>query len=174
MSSENERRTRRTRIDPKLVSSGWRVAPFDSFSGLSQYNDRAIEEYETDNGPADYALCVDGVLLGMVEAKRLTLGPQNVLTQAERYSRGASNNPLYFDGFHVPFLYSTNGEIIWFRDVRHQLNSRRRVAHFHTPAALAELMDRGFDAAWRELRSRPNDEPRMRPYQLEANDAIEQ
>ena len=40
----------------------------------------AVEEYETTNGPADYALCVDGRILGIVEAKKLTLGPQSVLT----------------------------------------------------------------------------------------------
>jgi len=34
----------------------------------------AIEEFETANGPADYALCVDGRILGIVEAKKLTLG----------------------------------------------------------------------------------------------------
>lgn len=107
--SESERKTRRTRIDPKLASAGWSVAPFDASRSLSDFAQCAIEEYETDNGPADYALNVDSVLLGIVEAKKLTLGPQNVLTKAERYSRGATDNPLYFDGFHVPFLYSTNG-----------------------------------------------------------------
>ena len=37
------------------------------------------------NGPADYALSVGGEIVGIVEAKKLTLGPQNVLSQAERY-----------------------------------------------------------------------------------------
>jgi len=101
---------------------------------LSDYPQCAIEEYETDNGPADYALNVDSVLLGIAEAKKLTLGPQNVLTQAERYSRGATDNPLYFDGFHVPFLYSTNGEVIWFHDVRNQLNRSRTSSTAHTSA----------------------------------------
>jgi type I restriction enzyme R subunit len=163
MDAETERRTRKTRIDPKLVSSGWTVVPFDPTSTLRQYHQCAIAEYETDNGPADYALCVDGVLLGMVEAKRLTLGPQNVLTQAERYSRGATNNPLYFDGFHVPFLYSTNGEIIWFHDVRHPLNRSRTVTRFHTPAALREMFDRDFDGSCRWLQSNINNHPRLRP-----------
>ena len=41
---------------------------------------------------ADYALVVDGQLLGVVEAKKVTLGPQNVLTQAERYSKGIAHD----------------------------------------------------------------------------------
>ncbi len=174
MDSESERRTRRTRIDPKLVSAGWRVAPFDPARGLGQYHQCAIEEFETDNGPADYALAVDSVALGIVEAKRLTLGPQNVLTQAERYSRGATNNPLYFDGFHVPFLYSTNGEVIWFHDVRHHLNRSRTIARFHTPSALREMFDRDFEASCRWLEDNANNHPRLRPYQVEANERIEQ
>lgn len=170
---ESERETRKRRIDPKLKASGWAVQPFDFSLPLGHYHDSAIEEYLTENGPADYALCTDAVLLGVVEAKRVTLGPQNVLTQAERYSRGARNNPLYFDGFHVPFLYSTNGEVIWFHDIRHPLNSSRRVLRFHTPAALREMFDCDLDSACRWLETTPNDNPRLRPYQIEANEAIE-
>jgi type I restriction enzyme R subunit len=174
MDSETERQTRKRRIDPKLASAGWSVAPFDASRSLSDYPQCAIEEYETDNGPADYALNVDSVLLGIVEAKKLTLGPQNVLTQAERYSRGATDNPLYFDGFHVPFLYSTNGEVIWFHDVRHQLNRSRTIARFHTPAALREMFDRDFEGSCRWLEENANNHPRLRPYQIEANEKIEQ
>lgn len=116
---ESERQTRQRRIDPKLEACGWRIAPFNQAKPLSWYHETGIEEYPTSNGPADYGLCVDGRLLGIVEAKKLTLGPQNVLTQVEMYSRGAGDDPLNFDGFRVPFLYSTNGKIIWFRDARH-------------------------------------------------------
>jgi type I restriction enzyme R subunit len=83
----------------------------------------------------------------VVEAKKVTLGPQNVLIQAERYARGVTGSPFDFAGFHVPFLYSTNGEVLWFHDVRHPLNQSRRIAVFHTPAALQELLARDFDAA---------------------------
>jgi len=65
---------------------------------------------------------VDGKILGIVEAKKLSVSPQGVLTQPERYSKGAKANPLNFRGFHVPFLYSTNGEVIWYHDIRHALN----------------------------------------------------
>ncbi len=141
---ESEKRTRKSRIDPKLKEAGWKIAPFTPSKPLSWYQETSIEEYQTNNGPADYGLCVDNHILGIVEAKKLTLGPQNVLTQAERYSRGATSNLLNYDGFHVPFLYSTNGEIIWFHDVRHQLNRSRKVTRFHTPNALREMFSHDF------------------------------
>ncbi len=78
---ESERQTRKRRIDPKLKSSKWKVDPFNQNKPLSWYADTGIEEFSTKDGPADYGLCVDGQLLGIVEAKKLTLGPQNVLTR---------------------------------------------------------------------------------------------
>jgi len=36
----------------------------------------AIEEYETDLGPADYVLADQADLLAVVEAKKLTVGPR--------------------------------------------------------------------------------------------------
>lgn len=75
--------------------------------------------------PADYAFIVKGHLLRIVEAKKVTLGPQNVLVQAERYSKGASGGEFDFRRYRVPFLYSTNGEIRWFHDIRDPLNRSR-------------------------------------------------
>lgn len=171
--SESEWLTRKTLIDPKLRAAGWRIVAFDDGKPLSSYDRCAIEEYQTDNGPADYALCVGGRILGIVEAKKLTLGPQNVLTQAERYSRGTSANPLSFHGYRVPFLYSTNGEVIWHHDIRDHLDRSHTLAAFHTPEALEEKLSRDFNAACEVLLQTNNDHPRLRPYQREANSAIE-
>jgi len=171
--SESEWKTRKNRIDPKLRSAGWNVVPFDSGKTFADYHGCAVEEYPTSAGPVDYALCIDGYILGVIEAKRLTLGPQNVLSQAERYSRGASSNPLNFNGYHVPFLYSTNGEIIWHDDVRRPQHRSRRIALFHSPNALRERLIDNLNASLTELLQMNNDHPRLRPYQIEANDAVE-
>ena len=80
--------TRKKIIDGKLKSAGWKIMPFVAGTPLSTCNGYAVEEFETANGPADYALCLGGQLIGIVEAKKLTLGPQNVLSQAERYAKG--------------------------------------------------------------------------------------
>lgn len=165
--------TRKRLIDPKLKAAGWRVVPYKDGLPLSDYDRCAIEEYPTENGPADYALCLAGRILGIVEAKKLTLGPQNVLTQAERYSKGATSNPLSYRGYHVPFLYSTNGEIIWHHDIRDALSRSHTITIFHTPDALSEKIGSDVEASCQRLLQTPNDHPKLRSYQREANAAIE-
>ncbi len=164
MAGEAEWKTRKKRIDPKLDAAGWRLRGRDA---------HRTEEEETSNGPADYALWLDDRLVGVAEAKKLTVGPQNVLTQAERYARGVSGSPFNFGGLRCPFLYSTNGEVIWFHDVRHPLNRSRRVAAFHTAGALREQLDRDLDGACEKLAAMSNSGNRLRPYQREANAAVE-
>lgn len=171
--SEFEWQTRKARIDPKLVALGWTLVRWTPGLVLSKLTFHAVAEYPTANGPADYALFVDGKLLGIIEVKKLTLGPQNVLTQAERYSRGA-DGAFDFHGFHVPFLYSTNGEVIWFHDIRHEFSRSRRVADFHTPSALRELMTRDIETAAVSLAAITPWHPRLRPYQIDACKAMEQ
>ncbi|MBN1654575.1 MAG: DEAD/DEAH box helicase family protein [Deltaproteobacteria bacterium] len=171
--SISEATTRKERIDPRLKEAGWKVVPFVVGKPPSAYNRCAIEEYPTANGPADYALCVNGDILGVVEGKKLTLGPQEVLPQAARYSKGIAESRFNFHGYRVPFLYSTNGEVIWHRDARHKLNRSRQIAAFHTPEALLERLSFDFDSACQKLLHAPNTHQRLREYQKEANAAIE-
>lgn len=171
--NRTERETRARRIDPRLEAAGWRVVPFDPETPLAGYDGCAIEEYPTAAGPADYALCTGGRIVGVVEAKRTRVGPMGVLSQAERYSRDLEGSPFDFDGFRVPFLYATNGEVLWHRDARDGMNRSRTVAGFHTPDALAELLGHDVDGALRALHRIPA-HPMMRPYQREAHAAIEQ
>ncbi len=170
---EAEWRTRAARIDPRLRQQGWEIIPFDPARPLSSYTRHAVTEYPTANGPADYALFVNGRVLGIFEAKRLALSPQNVPTQAERYARGLSGSSFDWDGIRAPFLYASNGEVIWFHDVRDPLNRSRKVSHVHTPAALEELLGWDRDQSCRRLAERANAHSRLRPYQVEANASIE-
>ena len=172
--SNSEWLTRKLLIDGKLKAAGWSVAPFVPEKSLTSYEKCAIEEFPTANGPADYALCMGGQIVGIVEAKKLTLGPQNVLSQAERYSKGFPQPALQAGDFGVPLLYSTNGEVIWHHDVRDPSNRSRQIANFHTPEAVAEIIHFDFNAALARLKALPNKQAKLRPYQIEANDAIEQ
>lgn len=54
------------------------------------------------------------------------------------------------------------------------MNRSRQVAQFHTPAALDEALGRELDGEIRKLRALPNDHRLLRPYQIDANTAIEQ
>ena len=104
---EAEWLTRRERVDPKLRSLDWKVVPFKADLDLSTCTRHAVTEFPTTNGPADYALVLDGRIVGILEAKKLSLGPQNVLTQAERYARGLPPGEFNFDGLTraVPILH---------------------------------------------------------------------
>jgi len=170
---ERERDTRWRRIDPKLKESGWAIGEAVNSTLAKLTVPTALTELPTCEGPADYALYADGHVVGVVEAKKLTVGPEGVLTQAERYSRGIRQTPRYQGEYGVPFLYSTNGERIRFHDVRLELNRSRDVSAFHTPDALRELFERDFDSELAKLGAiAPN--MGMRPYQVEANQAIEE
>jgi type I restriction enzyme, R subunit len=168
MPSLSESIVRKVDIDPKLDACRWRRARVASVVGACR-----TEEHPTAHGPADYALFLDGKPVAIVEAKKTAVDPENVLTQAERYGRGLEGSPHDFDGIHVPFLYSTNGEKIWFRDVRHPLNRCRQVADFHTPDALRALLGRDFDGTCASLLAMPNGSERLRQYQRQANTAVE-
>ena len=40
------------------------------------------------------------------------------------YARGFQGGPFEFHGFRLPFIYSTNGEIFWFQDLRREDRER--------------------------------------------------
>ncbi len=171
--TESEWATRKLRIDAALNAAGWTIVPFSPTLPLASLTKHAVEEFPTANGPADYVLFLNGALVGVIEAKKLSLGPQNALVQAERYSRGLEVDTYEFRGHHAPFLYATNGEVIWFHDIRHELERSRSIVAFHTPAALQERLTRDFDQDGHSLLHLPNNHPRLRPYQIEANAATE-
>ncbi len=132
-----------------------------------------VTELETAHGPADYAFVLDGQIVGILEAKRRDIDPQNVLSQAERYARGVDASPFNFEGLRVPFLWSSNGAEIFFRDCRHPLNLSRQVADYATPGGIRERLSHDLSATLARLRSAPNNHPRVRPYQRDANIAVE-
>jgi type I restriction enzyme R subunit len=165
--------TRKKFIDGRLKGLGWKIVRYTPSFTPGAADKLAVAEYPTENGPADYALFVNGRILGILEAKKLSLGPQNVLIQAQRYSEGAKDNPLQFGPYRVPFLYSSNGEVIWYQDVRNPLECSRKVADYPTPAALEERLARDFEGDFQKLQALPNDHERLRHYQKAANAAVE-
>jgi type I restriction enzyme, R subunit len=88
MISESEWITRKKRIDSRLNALGWKIARYSGGINLTSLDKVAIEELPTASGPADYALFVAGRFLGIIEAKKVTVNPQNVLEQAKRYAEG--------------------------------------------------------------------------------------
>lgn len=173
MTPESERITRKFRIDKQLVDASWFITPYKEGIDISALSNHAIEEFPTATGPADYALVVNGMLLGIVEAKRLDVGAENVLEQAKRYSRGANNTIGEWSGYHVPFLYSSNGELIYHLDVRNANELSRQIYCFHTPQALEVKFRVSQDSSIQWLLTNQINTPGLRPYQRLAIESFE-
>lgn len=134
----------------------------------------AVEEFPTESEPADYALFVQGQLLGIIEAKRVSVGAASPMEQAKRYSRGVEETLGEWRKYRVPFLYSTNGELIYFLDVRKRENQRRQLSCYHTHQALWDKFRRNTEAAELWFQQTPVEEiKRLRDYQVEAIRAME-
>lgn len=173
--TESEWKTRKTRIDAQLraLKPAWKIIPYKENLKLSSLSCHAIEEFPTDKGPADYALFVKGKLLGILEAKKTAVNPQNVLEQAKRYSSGCKKTIGSWHNFKVPFLYASNGTQIWFADVRDEIYYAREILNFHTPDALEEMFSRDYSACTKWFKNTPNEIDRLRPYQKDAITAVE-
>ena len=172
--SEAEWQTRKGRIDNRLRKSGWNLIPFSTALNLKKLDRTAVEELPTASGPADYALFVDGKLLGIVEAKKVTVNPQNVLEQAKRYARGVFDGAGQWNDFRVPFLYASNGTLVWHLDARAQKLVSRQLSDFHTPEALAGFFASDMTSPRNYLLDTPAEQIQgLRPYQRDAIIATE-
>ena len=175
--SESEWKTRKLRIDAQLrsLSPAWEIIPWKAGLDVSQLERHIVTEIPTENGPADYGFFVKGAFLAILEAKKVAVNPQNVLEQAKRYSAGAFNGPGLWNGYRVPFLFASNGEIIWFLDVRRDKAASRILHNFHTAPALEAMF--AFDPKpahdWL-LDTPPDTITRLRDYQRRCNIATEQ
>lgn len=173
---EKEWETRRKRIDTRLrdCHPAWEIVRFKEGLDVSKLSHHAVAEFPTATGPADYALFVRGKLLGILEAKKVGISPQNVLEQAKRYASGAVEGPGNWSGLRVPFLYSTNGQLIWFLDARAEPHVSRPIASFHSPDALEAMFAADLPAACKRLQATSVDLiPRLREYQKRGIQAIE-
>ena len=72
-------------IDSELLRSGWLIQNKNQIN-LNAATGVAVREYQTDIGPADYVLFVDGKPIGIIEAKRAEEGVH--LTMHEDQSEG--------------------------------------------------------------------------------------
>jgi type I restriction enzyme, R subunit len=161
-------------MDARLTALGWRIVRHSQGISLGSLDKVAVEELPTASGPADYALFVSGKLLGIIEAKKVTVNPQNVLEQAKRYSEGAFNGVGNWGGLRVPFLYASNGEINWHLDVRPAKRVSRQLKGFHSPEALQWLFNQDSTPSidWL-LHTPPERIERLRTYQRSCIIAVE-
>ena len=59
----------RISIDKKLEQAGWMVQDVKRLNPMASLG-VAVREFPTDTGPVDYALFVNGIPVGVIEAKK--------------------------------------------------------------------------------------------------------
>ncbi|MBI5424200.1 MAG: DEAD/DEAH box helicase family protein [Opitutae bacterium] len=152
----------RDAIDAQLRASGWTVQSKDEID-FHAGEGQAVREYSTDSGPADYVLFVDGKPVGVIEAKKETLG-QTITTVEEQTADYAAAKLKWVQstGVPLPFLYQATGVIVRFTDQRDPKPRSREVFSFHRPETLRENLRH------RSLRARLHDLPALDPTGLRA------
>jgi type I restriction enzyme R subunit len=108
-------------IDQQLREAGWEAdsdtLKFSKGARPQKGKFRAIAEWPTDSGPADYVLFYGNTALAMVEAKKKSVDVSGAIDQAKRYSRTFKPaNTCELPGgpwgdFLVPFVFSAKYEI---------------------------------------------------------------
>ena len=129
----------RQMIDAKLVQSGWVIQDFAKIN-LAPFLGVAVREYPTSTGPVDYALFVDGALVGVVEAKRDEVG-ESITTVEQQSSRYANSTFKYVPGApRIRFSYEATGELTRFTDYDDVKYCSRTVFTFHRPETLRAML----------------------------------
>ena len=185
-------------IDQQLRLAGWEADSetlrFSQGTRPEKNRNRAIAEWPSESGPADYALFIGLTAVATVEAKRKNIDVSGALQQAKRYSRNFTPSaetllPAENWGdaavYRVPFAFSSNGRPylrqlatksgIWFCDLRRSDNIGHVLDGWYTPDGLAALIQRDEAKAHEQLANTPfNYGFVVRPYQQDAIRATEQ
>src|SRR5690606_34772349 len=116
---------------------------------------KAIAEWPTTKGRADYALFVGLKLVGFVEAKKMSKDIPSDLEQAKDHAKGVrvkEEEELAggWGEYRVPFVFATNGRDyfkqlehqsgIWFQDLRHRNQHARALPAWFSPVDLTEKL----------------------------------
>lgn len=184
-------------IDQQLRLAGWEAdseaLKYKKGTRPEKNHNRAIAEWPTESGPADYVLFIGLTPVAVVEAKRKNIDVSGALQQAKRYSRtftpsAESMLPIENWGsdatYRIPFAFSSNARPylrqlstksgIWFCDLRLADNLGHPLDGWHTPEGLAVLIKRDEAKAHEQLMKTPfNYGFTLRYYQQDAILAVE-
>jgi len=164
--NQNPEQRARDKIDKMLIETGWVVQPKTKVD-LSANKGVAVKEYQTDVGPADYVLFVDGKPVGIIEAKPESEGVR--LTRVEDQSHGYATSKLkHLNNEPLPFVYESTGVLTRFTDYRDPKPRSRPVFSFHQPATLAEWFNQAETLRAKLKSLPPLDEEGLRPAQKRA------
>ena len=130
----------RVKIDQMFEDAGWQVVDRDFYSPT--LTAAAIREgLLNGNREADYFLFINGMAVGVLEAKRkeVNVTAFMVCEQAELYARGV---PDCYKAFSrpLPIIYQSNGEETYFRDFRDEDGDLIEINRIHTPKEIVKML----------------------------------
>ena len=126
-------------IDKKLAQSGWVVQDRKQLNLLAGLG-VAVREFPTSTGPVDYALFVEGIPVGIVEAKKDAAG-ENITVVEDQSSRYAHSTLKWVSvEYQIRFAYEATGKLTRFTDYADQKYRSRTVFAFHRPEELRRLL----------------------------------
>ncbi len=131
----------RQKIDQWFADAGWRVINRDEFEA-DIYAMAVREGLLKGNLEADYLLYLNGKVAGVFEAKReeIDVTDDAVSEQVERYGNSVTNTyPTHQKP--LPFLYKSNGRVLYFRDVRDTDSQYVQISDMHKPHELAKKLN---------------------------------
>lgn len=126
-------------IDEKLEKSGWVIQDMNELN-LSVALGVAVREFPTSTGEVDYALFIDNMPVGVVEAKKSEEG-QNITVVEKQTSRYA-NSKFKWVNVHskIRFAYEATDKITRFTDYNDIKYRSREVFSFHRPETLCAII----------------------------------
>jgi type I restriction enzyme R subunit len=134
----------RVRIDEILAAAGWTVQDKSDLNPLASQG-VAVREFTLATGRADYVLYVDGMIVGVIEAKREGTALAGALAQNERYAAGVLKEhslAVWHEDEPFAFRYATTGAETFFINLLDPHARSRPVFAFHRPETIAAWMKR--------------------------------
>lgn len=162
----------RAAIDAKLEACGWAIQSRSDLN-LGAAPGVAVREFGTTTGPVDYALFVDKIFCGVVEAKADGTTLSGFSEQASDYLGGA---PDFLPGGPEKrrFEYVSTGVETIFRDLADPEPRSRRVFAFHRPETLRRWLSEPHTLRARLRSLPPLATDGLRACQIEAIEGLEQ
>jgi len=141
MPNQNPEQIARDHIDRQLIDCGW-IIQNKKHIDLTAGPGVIVTEYQTEIGPADYVLFVDGKPVGVIEAKKEEEGVR--LTVHEEQSKDYADSKLkYLNNDPLPFVYESTGALTRFTDYRDPKPRSRPAFTFHRPETFREWLKQG-------------------------------
>lgn len=134
-----EQKARET-IDAKLKQSGWVVQDIKGSLNPMVALGVAIREFPTSTGPVDYALFVEGIPVGVVEAQKSEAAETITTVETQSYRYANSTFKWVKTDYRIRFAYEATDKITRFTDYQDVKYRSREVFSFHRPETLQRLL----------------------------------